>query len=254
MDTYTAEQIRQILSKNQCVAAHKLAKKVGVHYDTIRSWRKKFDIPYMKLNEDSKKKAFLIKHQYLTNMEIGQMVGVSVKTIQRWRKKFNLPKKIDNKWGGTHDKRPVCFKQRPYTSYKIPVEIIKDRKKWDNREFFYEMYVVRGYGTVLIGRMIQRDRFVVRTKLKQYGIQTRSRVEAMHPKNPYCNRKWLEENYEIQDKTIGECAKIAGVNHYTILNWLVRFGIPIRDKHECSMGERNRYYGKRIPCLHGRPD
>lgn len=250
--TYTEEQKKQIIRDNQCLVTDKLAKIIGVSIYSIRKWRKKFGIPYVKLNDDAKKRAFLVKHQFLTNMEIGQMVGVSVKTVQRWRKKFDLPKKIGYRWGGAHDERPACFKQRPYTSYKTPVDIIEDKKKWDNKEFFHEMYIVKGYGMVLIGRMIQKDVFIVKQKLKKYGIKIRSYAESMHSKNRCCNRKWLEENYEIQGKTIVECAKMAGVNEYTIMNWLVKFGIPIRDQYECIAGELNKNYGKRVPQLHDR--
>ena len=42
-----------------------------------------------------------------------------------------------------------------------------------------------------------------------------------------------------------ECARLAGVNNYTIYNWLVLFGFHIRDVHESRMGDLNPAYGKR---------
>lgn len=186
---------------------------------------------------------FFERNSYLTTMEQAQMAGVSTKTIQRWKHKCGI--KLKNRgWGSG-------YKERPFVGTKMKkekIEIIHDRNIWNNKEWFVEMYVQRGYTGLRMAKMINRDHALVRMKLKKFGIPIRSHSEVVHSKNPCCSREWLEEHYEILEMSANECAKLAKVNFYTIHNWLVKFGMPIRDIYESQYGHRNPFYGKR-PCV-----
>jgi hypothetical protein len=181
-------------------------------------------------------RAFFRDNKYLTNMELAQLAGVCVKTIERNKLKLGLREKHTPHW---------C---RPHKTDKIPVEVVPP-SVWNNKEWFQEMYVRRELGSWTIGRMINRDHARVRQKLRQFGIPVRPYNEATRSKHPCCTREWLEEHYEVYGHTLDECAELAGVNQYTIYNWLVQFCMPIRDRYECLAGERSPFYGV---ATHGR--
>jgi transposase len=181
-------------------------------------------------------KLFFEENRNLKTSELAQLAGRSMRTIQKWRAKIGKPGKQMHP-----DKRPKKEKKE--------YPIITDRSVWDNEKWFRHMYEELGYGSDIIGRMIQRDSARVLQKLRRYGIRIRSFAEAMASKNPHCNKDWIVEHYEVQNCTLIECAKMAGVNPYTFYEWLIRFQIHIRDAPEALFGERNHYYGRypRIP-------
>jgi transposase len=192
------------------------------------------------MTPESKKKwkAFFEEHKYLTNMEQAQLAGLSVKSIQLKKKELGI--KLKNRgWGGNgHKERPFPkVKQKKKERGTVPPSV------WRNKEWFVEMYVRQGKGIRAIKRMIGRDKEIVYTHLKKYGIKTQpDRVFAST--HPYCTREWLEEHYEVEGKSIRKLAQMAGVNNYTICNWLIKFCIPIRDIYECKSGELHPNYGK----------
>lgn len=187
---------------------------------------------------------FFKRNKYLTTMELAQKVGVSTITIQKWKRRLGLLDEGDG-WGSNLKKRPFKGVKPPrkYDGPVVPMEV------WNNEKWMRKMYEEKGYGIRTIARMINRDVARVRHKLIRFGIPIRSFHEATKSKNKCCNRKWLEENYVAQGLPIEKCAEIAGVCPYTIYNWLVKFCIPMRDKYDCSAGERNPNYGKVPPAL-----
>jgi len=150
-------------------------------------------------------------------------------------------------WGSKTD-RPASF-QNAYISEKIKVERIPE-EIWGNREWLMEN--CKKYGVSICSRMAGVRKNSLWTKLKGLGIPIRSSAEVCGSKNKYCTREWLEENYEIEKHNLLELAEIAKVNTYTIMNWLVKFGIPIRDTYECQYGELSVNYGKERPELAGK--
>lgn len=183
-------------------------------------------------------------YDYCKTSEVAILEGLSIRGIQERRRNKGIFSK-GNGWGGNH-------KERPFESIKVPpnkindrLPRITDRNIWDNAAWFHEMYIVNRYGIYLISEMIDRDMFIVRRKLKRYGIKTRSIEEAVRSKNKCCTYEWLEEHYIILGYSILKCAEIADVNGYTIIAWLTKFGIKIRDKYEALAGERSVRYGKK---------
>jgi len=72
---------------------------------------------------------------------------------------------------------------------------------------------------------------------KKYGIQGRTRSEATslrHQKSPalYKDKKWCEEQYELQEKSTFHIAAELGCSPSTIRFWLMRHGIPLRKADE----------------------
>jgi hypothetical protein len=172
---------------------------------------------------------FFEENEYMTNFEMAQLVNVNPRTIRRWRNKC-----------GHKLHRPRHF----YLNRKgiRPIELIHDQKVWDNREWFYEKYVKQDIGISILARMTGKDHHFIWKRLRRYDIQIKPRASN----NPCCTRDWCVENYEIIGYTLRKCAEMAGVNPYTFMDWLVHFGIHIRDRLEALSGERNPLYGKPI--------
>ena len=182
------------------------------------------------------------EHQYMTTTEIAQTTGKSVKTIQNWRRYEDIPN-TGKGWGARHSERPFSYR----TVKKFTYQKITDRDIWDNYTWLNFMYHDADLGILVLSQITGRSCFYLSRRMKQYGIKRKSHEVACAPKNPYYTREWVDEKYNIEGCTIWQCAKLAGVNPYTIYNWLVKFGYEIRDQYECRAGERNRRYG--IPCI-----
>lgn len=186
-------------------------------------------------------KAFFEENKFLTNMELAQKAGVSTKTIQIWKRKCGI--KLEHRgWGSNLKERPfkgVYMKPRP-----LPEEPVTD-DSWRKKEWLEDRYLKKGYSITQISKLVNRHRAVVWHKLVKYGIPLKSHEDVAKSENRCQSRKWLEDHYEILGMTLTECAELAGVNIYTIMNWLVKFAIPIRDTYECQYGERSVNYGKK---------
>ena len=174
----------------------------------------------------------LVKDKFLRTTELATLTKRSTRTAIFWRSKLGV--KCPVTWGTNLTERP--FKKPVSEPIKpLPEEV------WRNKEWFGKAY--KQYGTRKIAKMIGRSRQLVKLHLRKYNILI-DRNRMLFPINPYYNRDWIEEHYVLKGKSIGECAKLAKVNRYTIYNWLVTFGFPIRDRYEASTGERNSNYGR----------
>lgn len=65
---------------------------------------------------------------------------------------------------------------------------------------------------------------------------------------PYHRAEWLRDQYEVQRKTLQEIADECGVNHSVVRKFMVKFGIPTRDRSESRMG---RKVGAKNPAWKG---
>jgi transposase-like protein len=167
------------------------------------------------------------------------LAGTSTTTIKEWRRKCGI-KAPNNGWGSNQPTRPfVGTKLEPKVYEIVPKEI------WDNPGWFYQKYVVEELGVHALAKMIDRDIKIVLSRLKRFGIQTRTTQEAVKSKNKCCTREWLEEHYVIYGYSLRKCAELAGVNRYTIYNWLVKYNIYIRDRYDAVSGELGPSYGRK---------
>lgn len=173
-----------------------------------------------KANVDPKDKdslrRFFEEHYDYTTLELKLKYGIPTSTLNYWRRKVGLSKK-----------RREAF--RNYRKKPIKVDKITDPKVWDNGPWFHKMYVEKKIGAYVIARIIDRSATVVYRRLKKFGIDRRRHKDAVATKNKYCDNDWLWWNYIYHHRTLKDMAKEAGVNDYTICNWLTEHGIPLRD-------------------------
>lgn len=160
-------------------------------------------------------------------MELARELGVHPCTIRRWRKKTKVKSRFE----------PDVSAFREYKSPSKKLPKVTDPKIWDNREWFEEYYVNRRYGILKIKEIIGRSVCLVYNRLRKYGIEIINDIES---DNSYCDEVWLREHYENKKWTLRKCAEAAGVNRYTIYNWLVKFDIEIRDNYEAQAIRYNK--------------
>lgn len=181
---------------------------------------------------------FFRDYGHLKNSDLAILANTSSSTIRRWKRRCNVANYAEG-WGSNKAFRPF----QGTKASKVEVVVVPP-EVWNNRDWFYQKYVVERLGIPLISRMINRDKNIVLCRFERFNIKTRSYAEASKSKNPCCTYEWLYEHYEIYGMSLEKCAALANVNPYTIYNWLAKFKIYIRNHNECMAGERNPGYGK----------
>ena len=170
-------------------------------------------------------KKFFKDNEYMTNMELARVAGVHAATIRSWRRKCGVKQVL---------KVNMSF-ARPHRTGAKDRPSITDQKIWDNKEWFEDFYYKKKFGILAISKIIGRTVDLVYGRFRKYGIKARTHKESMKNSNPFCNENWLNEQYNIKRLCASKIAKIAGVNEYTIYNWMTKFGLEVRDIYESSI-------------------
>lgn len=105
-----------------------------------------------------------------------------------------------------------------------------------NRKWLQKQYVGQKRSTLDIARECECDPQTISNWLKKFDIPRRSIQEA-HSKGKlarYTDCVWLKNEYVSNERTASKIAKMCGVTHATILNWLDKHNIPRRNRSESS--------------------
>jgi len=149
-------------------------------------------------------------HGFLQTTEIAIIIRKSLKTAQTYRR-----------YNGQSMPKPEAFSNySPKRNYpKVP------EKVWRNKTWFAFMVNEAGFGFNIISKIIDRSNFRTKGIASEFGIKSKNTSESL---NPYCNKEWLEDKYVTEGLTLRQCARIAGVNPYTMYTWLAKYGIEVR--------------------------
>lgn len=79
---------------------------------------------------------------------------------------------------------------------------------------------------------IWQNEWFIKLKWWAYGkINNRPKTRrGGRSKNKYCTREWCYKHYVVDGLSIPQCAKLARIAPVTFMLWLIRFGIPTRQK------------------------
>jgi hypothetical protein len=205
---------------------------------------------------------FFIEYDGLTTGELGVLCNRSNQTIRHWKHLITF--EMDNN----------PFKKNHATAKRVELECVTDPKIWNNREWFYDQYVVKKRGKRMIARIIQRSGIHVYNKLKEFKIEIRKFRDVVRSNNPHCSEAWLYYHYAtreeylewcaetntIPDTSGGKgwglvaCAKAAGVVPYTIFNWLTKFKMHIRDLGTAAINGHQKLNKKNAEHLLGKTE
>ena len=189
-------------------------------------------------------KKFFKEFKDLTNPEIAILAGRTIDTIREWRKKCD---------------EEICrdpfIKWRSKQEFKDIIPETIRSEVWDCAEWFKEQYEGNGLGVAALSKIIRKNKKLVYYRLKKYGVKIRNHGEATKSENPCCSEEWLYYHYSrpleygkwckknrVKSDEYGgmalplrECAELAGVVPYTILNWLTHYKMRIRGVVESTM-------------------
>lgn len=206
--------------------------------------------------DDAQLREFFEAYSELSTADLAALAGVSTRTICNWRNRIGL--KVE---------RPSFM--RPYTPPKKQrVFGYIEPRVWQTKKWLYQHYIVEKKNMTEIGNMVGSNRLKVRYQLVKFGIPLRGQQETMDltlGRNKYCEEEWLVKHYYTREQYLTWCernnkqpdphggmelslsdlATIAGVNHYTIINWMARFGLTTRElKNRCRTGSSKKSSGK----------
>ena len=177
---------------------------------------------------------FFTEFRGLTAPELAIVANVGTDSIREWRRKCGIKPQADP-FINSHTKQKKLYKEVP-------------REIWDNADWLREHYIDKGIGIRTLAKMMGYRGFrSVCIHLERHGVKIRKVV------HDHCrSADWLYYHYSVRKdylkwciKTCQEpdeygglgmslvaCAEAAGVVPYTILNWLSRFKIRMRDVEE----------------------
>ncbi len=207
--------------------------------------------------------AFFKNNPNFHNWELATIAERSLPTIIKWKRRVR--QHLGDKANEFLRDNSVPFERHRVPKHKIPSNLSPD--VWDHKEWFYDQYVNNKFGILTIARMISRSHIIVMRRLKRFGIESR---EPNIITNSCCDPEWLHYHYDTKfdyinwcwgkrenpknggGKTwsINKCAKIAGVSHTTMLLWLVKHKLKIRDKREAGVVASNHARGRDIIKLY----
>lgn len=168
-----------------------------------------------------KLREFFCKYSFLTIYDLAQTIDLTPYYIRKHRRNAGFVSKV----------------KLPQPKIKQVPAVIDVPPHWDTKEWFESVYPK--YGMYTICKMTGQNPSKIYRRMKKYGIKIRSHKEAMHPKNEYCNKQWLEDCYIHQKMSLPEMAKIAGVSIDSITTWLNRYKISIRISNYAALLDEN---------------
>lgn len=95
-------------------------------------------------------------------------------------------------------------------------------------EWVKDQYTNNNQSIRSLSRAVNRSRNYIRTILRSKS------TNPVSTPGPVRSREWLLEHYINQRMSLRQCAKIAGVAHCTIRDWLTKFNIQSRDVYSSA--------------------
>lgn len=205
--------------------------------------------------DDDQLREFFEAYSELSTADLAALAGVSARTIRNWRNRIGL--KVE---------RPSFM--QPYTPPKKKRTYgAVDPRVWKTHEWLFDHYVKQKLNMTEIANLVGSNRLAVRYQIVKFKIPIRNHQETMDltlGKNKYCDEEWLVKHYYTREQYLEWCnqknrqpdphggmelsladlASIADVNHYTIINWMARFGLTTRElKNRCKAGKPKKSSG-----------
>ena len=113
-------------------------------------------------------------------------------------------------------------------------------KLYQNREWLYQKYIIEELSTIKIAKLCKCSKTTIINQIKYFNILIRSHSEAVLSRykkilgnTKYRNESWLKGKYLKEKLSTTQIGKLCRVSNRTILDWLYKSGIPIR-----NIGER----------------
>lgn len=105
-------------------------------------------------------------------------------------------------------------------------------KKYKNKKWLKHQYKNKGKSTLEVAQLAGVVSSTILYWLDKNNISTRKPQETrrFNKETKYKDKKWLEQNYIQEQKTMREMADKANCNRATIYDWLKEYDIPTRNR------------------------
>ena len=105
-------------------------------------------------------------------------------------------------------------------------------KLYQDKNWLYKKYIEEKLSIGKIAKLCSHK--TIDHWLKKFGIPTRTLSQASLERNKkncelYRNKKWLYQEYIVEEKSPKEIGEKCGVDHGTIRNWVIKFKIKRRN-------------------------
>lgn len=165
-------------------------------------------------------RAWLQKYAYLTYTDLIQITQASAWRVRQWCRRCGL--------AGSRPRRK---------KFEIAFEPDLTNPQPDNPQWLFEQ--VKRYGRWRVAQALGVNPHLIGSRLRRANLKLTTKQQ-----HPCCNRHWLQEHYVDGLKSARDCAKLAGVVHQRIIEWLLHFGFRVRTRQEQVMITfARRYHG-----------
>lgn len=195
-----------------------IAEELGTTNKLISDWLGKFEIPTRRLAPLYHDRDWLFD-QYVTKgkslRQIARDLGVSYGPIQHWLQ--------------THR---ITVRGETYSGYKS-----RENAPYRNRDWLTQKRIAEEKSESQIAEECGASRATINRWLKRFDLDGRTLSEATalrHARNlaKYKEGDWLLKEYQKNQRSTYSIAAELGVTPGTILRWLKRSGIPVREADE----------------------
>jgi len=122
-------------------------------------------------------------------------------------------------------------------------------KLYRNEDWLYQEYWNEGLSLGEIAKSCKISKSTIRYWMDKFKLKRRNQSESQLERNRrkpiLYNKKWLYQRYIVERLSSPKIAKLCNCNHLTILNWLRKFKIKIRNYYEINGGKLNGNYGRK---------
>jgi transposase len=169
-------------------------------------------------NEEWLRKEYIEKNRLIK--EIAEELGCSNTTVSRWLNKHGIKTRS----------------RRERIHHRLPDEL-------DDPEWLREKYHNEGLSCQAVAEKIGCSDGAVLSAMNRHGIETRSFSEAVkrgkRKQFGELDKEWLREEYVAKEKSANQIADETGTSANTVLRWLHRHDLPVRDRQAALIAKRS---------------
>lgn len=183
----------------------------------IKALRQTF-LETVDVNDKDQYRSWFLTHKNLTTYDHSLILDVSYEKVMEIKKSLGLEVQK------TGDAERAT---KQYVSV-VDTEVPSD---WRNDKEWLKA-VIQQHSLNSLAKLCKVSRNALRTCFARHNLDYRNQLKKV--KNPYDNEHWLHENYSIKLKPLSECAKAAGVGVHTVISWLRKYKIKVRNHKEAN--------------------
>jgi transposase-like protein len=216
----TKEELNKLYNEER-KSTIQIGRKLGITDNTIRRWMRKYNLPIRRTLKNELPKGFtkptkeelnrLYHDERKSLKEIGkELGGVSTTFVSNLMERYRIDR-------------------RDSSESRLPKDFIKPTKEELNR-----LYHNEGKSTVEIGKKLGITDSTISRWMRKYNLPIRSASKSRLPGFVKPTKEELNRLYYDEGKSTDKIGKNLGVSSSTIISWMKKYDIPIRNANITS--------------------